>query len=248
MNIKTSVIILTNNEQDNIGKCMSSVAWSDEIIIIDDYSNDKTTQIAQSRGAKVFKRRLNNDFSSQRNFGLKKAKNNWVLFLDADEILTAFLSEEIVRRLKNINPGVSGFCFKRTDHFINQWLKHGETSNVRLLRLAKKNSGSWIGKVHETWQIKGETEEFSNPILHHPHKNLTSLYEKINFYTGIRAKELSNKGVKSTLFQIVVYPVGKFIQNYVLRKGFRDGTAGMVFAISMSFHSFLVRVKLWQKN
>ena len=245
--MKISVIIITKNEQDNIGKCIDSIAWADEIVIIDDYSSDKTIQIAQSRGARVFKRKLNNDFSLQRNYGLKKAKNNWVLFLDADEIITTSLSKEIVRRLKNISLDVSGFYFKRKDYFVNQWLNYGETSSVKLLRLAKKNSGFWIGKVHEVWETKGETKEFSNPILHYPHKNLTSLYEKINFYTEIRAEELWKKGAKSSLFQIIAYPVGKFFQNYIVRQGYKDKTAGMVIALSMSFHSFLVRVKLWQK-
>jgi glycosyltransferase involved in cell wall biosynthesis len=244
--MKISVVIITKNASKTISACLNSVAWADEIIVIDDYSDDDTIKIAKSRGAIVFKRELNNDFSSQRNFGIKKTKNNWVLFLDADEIIPTSLSKEIVRRLKFAPPNISGFYFFRKDYFINHWLNHGETAGVKLLRLAKKNYGLWQGKVHETWQIKGDTEQFKKPILHYPHKDLATLYRKINHYTDIRAEELKEKNITTNLFEIIFYPLAKFIQNYVFKKGYKDGTAGAVFALSMSFHSFLVRAKLWQ--
>jgi len=246
--MKISVVIIAKNASKTLVSCLNSIAWVTEIIIIDDYSKDDTARVAKSRGARVFKRKFNNDFSSQRNFGLKKAKCDWVLFLDADEKIPTPLSREIVRRLKIVPDCVSGFYFFRKDFFLNRWLSHGETANVRLLRLARKNSGSWQGKVHETWQVKGETRQLKNPILHYPHKNLVSLYRKINHYTDIRAEELKNKGITTNLFEIIAFPLGKFIQNYLFRQGYKDGTAGIVLALSMSFHSFLVRAKLWQKT
>jgi len=250
-----SVVILTRNEEKNIGECIKSVKLVPlvrEILVVDDCSTDKTAIIAKRRGAKVYKRSLNGDFASQRNFGLEKAKNEWVLFLDADERISPLLAREIVRRLKKANKkDICGFYFSRQDFFINRWLKFGETAKVRLLRLGKKSSGIWQGKVHETWQIKGRKEEFKNPLLHFSHPNLTETLTKINLYTSLRAKELKEQGVKANWLTIIAYPLAKFLKDYFFYQGFRDKTAGAVFAILMSLHSFLVRGKLWllwQKN
>jgi glycosyltransferase involved in cell wall biosynthesis len=249
---RVSAVILTKESEERIGSLIDSLSWCSEIILVDDCSKDNTIKIAKSRGARVFKRRLDRDFAAQRNFGLQKANFDWVLFLDSDEHLSPALTKEIVRRLKFAKKkDVVGFCFKRKDFFINQWLNYGETAGVKLLRLGKKNAGSWKGKVHETWEIKGKILEMKNPILHYPHKNLTTVLEKINFYTSIRAQELYQKGVKTNVFQLVIYPWLKFLKDYFWLQGFRDGTAGMVFSLIMSLHSFLVRAKLyllWQRK
>jgi len=246
--MKLSAVILTNNEEKNIARCIDNLRWCNEIIVIDDFSKDKTAKIARGRGAAVFKRKLSNNFAAQRNYALNKARGNWIMFVDADEIISSSLSREIVRRLKKVNKNTFGFYFSRKDFFINRWLNFGETSQVKLLRLARKNSGIWKGKVHETWQIKGNTEEMKNPILHYPHKNITGALEKINYYSSLRAQELCSQGIKTNVFEIVSYPLAKLFINIIWYQGHRDGMAGLVFALIMSFHSFLVRTKLWLLN
>lgn len=246
-----SAVILTKNEEQNIKKCLESIRWCDEIIIIDDNSFDRTLEIAKKYKTIIYTNHLNNDFSTQRNLGLSKAKNEWVLFVDADEIVSDALAYEISNavELKDQNlRNFSGFYIKRLDRIWNKTLRHGETGNIQLLRLGKKSFGIWEGKIHEKWKINGLVGKLTNPILHYPHQNLDGFLNEINFYTDIRASELKDKKTKVFFLSILLYPLGKFVINYIFKRGFLDGMQGLVFALSMSVHSFLVRGKLWMLN
>lgn len=240
-----SAVILTKNEQENIEDCLKSLQRCDEIIVVDDYSEDNTRMIAKTLGAKVFLHHLDNDFSQQRNFALKQAQGEWVLFIDADERISSALASEI--KYKVLSSKYKGFYLKRHDFFGGKWLKHGETAKVKLLRLGKRRAGEWKRKVHETWEIKGKLGELKNPILHYPHQTISEFLESINFFSTLHAEVLFKEGVKTNTFQIIVYPLGKFFQNYFLRLGFLDGTPGLIVALMMSFHSFLARAKLYLK-
>jgi glycosyltransferase involved in cell wall biosynthesis len=246
-----SVVILTKNEEKNIEGCLESVAWCDEKIIIDDHSIDKTVDIAKKKGAKVLSHAMHNDFSEQRNYGLSKASGDWVLFIDADERVSSALWYEIMQHTSESLDDYAGFYIKRLDTMWGKVLRHGETGNIVLLRLAKKNTGKWEGKVHEQWKIQGKTLLLKNPLDHYPHPAVSEFLREINFYTDLRAEELFRRKVKSHWLSILAYPKAKFVLNYFFKGGFLDGLAGFVFALMMSFHSFLVRSKLWlmwQKN
>lgn len=238
-----SAIVLTKDEEKNIEECLETLRWCDEVIVIDDYSEDKTREIARKLGARVFKHHLNNNFAKQRNFGLKKAKGEWVLFVDADERITPELAKEIKQEVKKDER--HAFIFKRQDFFMDKPLKHGETANVKLLRMAKKN-GEWQRTVHEVWETKWETKTLKNPILHYPHSSISKFLEEINFHSTLHAQALKQEGVKFSLFRLIFNPLGKFFQNYILRLGFLDGMPGLIVALMMSFHSFLARAKLYQ--
>ena len=242
-----STVILTKNEENNIVDCLDSVSWCDEILIVDDFSTDRTLEVVRNYGprVKVFQRRLENDFSSQRNFGLTKSRNDWVLFIDADERLSNSLKGEIQDLLEDKNIKENGFYIKREDVIWGKNLKHGETGNIRLLRLGRKNKGKWSGKVHEVWNMEGGKGNLKNFLYHYPHPTIEEFLREINGYTDLRARELHEKGVTVKPWQIVVYPLAKFKLNFILKLGFLDGVEGLVFAIMMSLHSFLVRGKLW---
>jgi len=238
-----SAVVLTKNEEKNIVDCLESLSWCDEIIIVDDDSEDRTAEISKKFSAKVFIRNLNSDFSKQRNYGLEKANGDWILFIDADERVSKKLKEEIESKIKNDKS--SGYLIKRTDTIWGRKLKYGETGNIVLLRLARKNNGKWEGKVHEEWKIEGKIDILKSHLDHYPHPTISEFLKDINYYTDLRAKELFEKGVRSDFISILFYPVTKFLSNYFLKLGLLDGLQGLVFAIMMSFHSFLVRGKLW---
>ena len=243
-----SAIILTKNEEKNIVDCIDSLKWCDEIILVNDNSEDRTIELAEKAGANVFKRLLNNDFSGQRNYGLLKTNNDWALFIDADERVSEALATEIIGSLRQdlaASDSFDGFNIKRTDYMWEKELKHGETGNIKLLRLAKKGKGKWRGKVHERWEINGKIGELKNPIMHYPHQTIKEFLKEINFYTDLRAEELYARRIKSNWFSIIFYPKAKFFQNYFIKLGFLDGVEGFILAMLMSFHSFLVRGKLW---
>jgi glycosyltransferase involved in cell wall biosynthesis len=242
-----TAVVLTKNEEKNIKECLESIKWCDEIILIDDESKDKTVKIAQNYKAKVFVNPLKNNFATQRNFGLKKAIGDWVFFIDADERVSEALWFEIMQHTNSSISDVSGFYIKRKDIIWGKELKFGETGNTKLLRLARREAGEWVGHVHEEWAIKGKKVTLKKELIHYPHQSVKEFLSEVNYYTDLRADELYRKGIKGSWIIIVLYPVGKFIKTYVAQQGFRDGVPGLITALMMSFHSFLVRSKLWNK-
>jgi glycosyltransferase involved in cell wall biosynthesis len=242
-----TAIILTKNEEDTIIDCIEALTFCDEVILIDDFSTDNTVSLARSYKnipVTVIQRKLNENFSDQRNFGLAQAKSEWVLFVDADEIVSKKLSQEIEKSLSE-DTKINGYNIPRKDIVLGKELNFGETGSMRTIRLAKKNAGKWEGVVHEQWNISGTVGSLENYLTHQPHKNISEFLTKINVYTTLRANELYVQKKKSNLFQILIYPFAKFIKNYILFKGYKDSTAGFVHAMLMSFHSFLVRGKLY---
>lgn len=238
-----SVVILTRNNAATIKEILTNVSFADEVILIDDHSTDDTASCAAAMGAVVYTRALDHDFAAQRNFGLSKASGDWVLFVDSDERVSAPLAREIREAVNHLD--VSGMYVKRRDWMWGRALRHGETDSVRLLRLAKKGSGVWRRPVHEVWEVTGVVGTLSEPLDHFPHPNVAQFLQDIDQYSTINAMHYRSLGMKSSWWQIIAYPVGKFIWNYYLRRGFLDGMPGMIMAVMMSFHSYLTRAKLW---
>jgi len=245
---KFSVVILTRNEEKNILDCLESIKGTDEIIVIDDNSKDRTEEVIKTfdKQIKIYKRALSGDFSAQRNFGLLKAKNEWVLFLDADERVPRELFHKINSALTDNK--FDGFLIERRDIMWGRELKFGEAGNIKLLRFAKKNKGKWEGKVHEKWDIKGAVGELDNPLMHYPHQTISEFLSEVSLYSTIRANELKQAGIKVSAIDIILYPKLKFLLNYFVKLGFMDGLPGLTVALMMSLHSFLVRSKLWLLN
>lgn len=278
-----SAVVLSHNDCLNIERTLQSLIWCDEIIVVDDFSSDKTLETVHKVCKdikfvpyKVFQRTLNDDFSAQRNFGLAKATGEWVLFVDSDEVVSKNLANEIkqvtstsssrvppLTRDVAISPDcgacpernegstsprndkLNGYYIKRQDFLFGKWLRYGETAGTKLLRLAKKDAGTWVRPVHEVWNIKGPTGVLKHPLLHFPHPNVAQFLSKINHYSTLNAQYFYKTNAPSHAWQILVYPKAKFFLNYIIRLGFLDGTQGFIFAILMSFHSFLTRGKLW---
>lgn len=257
MSISITAVVLTKNEEKNIGDCIKSLSSFDEILIIDDYSKDKTIGIIEglkNKKVRIIQHALNGDFSQARNLGLKKAHNEWVMFIDADERVSDSLAYEIsnaVYQSTDLRLGKkNGFYIKRKDFMWGRELEYGE-SGIKILRLVKKNEGKWEGKVHEVLKVKGKVGSLNNYLIHFPHTKISDFLKEINFYTDIRAENLYSKKVRVYWWSIISYPLGKFMVNYLFKKGFLDGMPGFVHALIMSLHSFLARGKLylmWDKS
>lgn len=237
-----SAVVLTKNEEKNLKDCLETLRWCDEILVIDDNSTDKTSEIAKKFGAQVFTHSLNNNWAQQRNFGLEKAKEEWILFIDADEVIPPDLKKEITLAVKN--KTMAGYYLRRQEFFNGKALKYGETAHY-LLRLGRKGKGKWQREVHEVWEIKGEIGKLKNPLFHYSHPTLTEFIEHVNRFSTLHAQLLLKEGVKPSLWRIIANPLAKFMQNYFFRLGFLDGTPGIIVALMMSFHSFLARAKLY---
>ena len=245
-----SLLLLTKNESENLKK---NFKWLDEcktineIIVVDDNSTDNTIEIAKSlatkkRSVQIYNRELAGDFSAQRNFAISKTTNNLVFWLDADE----YPSKKLIRFLNHIDKHqYKNYSFKRQDIFLGYTLKYGETAYLKFTRLFNKKYGMFKGKVHENWVSTKNTRETQFIIHHISHKTLKSFIEKIDFYSTIRSQELFNQKKSTNIFEIIFFPIGKFLQNYIFRLGFLDGTPGIIMALCLSFHVFLNKSKLW---
>ncbi len=240
---------MSKNEEKSIVKTLESISFSNEIILVDNDSSDQTVEIAKEHKAQIYERNLDNDFSRQRNFGLEKAKGDWVLFIDADEVLSQELTDEIKKIITNESSSKSAYYLKRRDFWWGRELRYGEVKKVRqegLIRLVKKGSGQWQGLVHERFVITGQTGRLRGFINHYPHQTISSFLSDINFYSTLRAKELVQQKKRAFIITILLYPLGKFIHTYFIQLGFLDGAPGFTYAFLMSFHSFLVRAKQYQ--
>jgi glycosyltransferase involved in cell wall biosynthesis len=248
-NINISLVILTKNESENI---QNNFGWLkdcpkiNELICIDDFSDDDTIkqiEKLQSKNLSVlfYRRGLDNNFSSQRQFGIEKASNDMILWLDADETPDVKLIEFI----NHIDTDQYNYSFNRLDTFLKKELHHGETANQSFLRLFNKKSGQFVGQVHEKWVSSTPTKPENLIIHHHAHTTLKEFFTKINFYSDIRSHELFSQKISTNVFEIIFYPKAKFIYNYFILGGFLDGTPGIIFALGMSLQSFLSKAKLW---
>jgi len=245
--MKISAGIITKNEEKNIERCLNSVKFCDEIVVIDDFSTDKTVEVAKKFGASVIQRKLDGNFASQRNFCFEQCSGEWVIFLDADEEITPELKNEILKKVKD--EEIDAYYIKRRDRWWGRWLRFGELWRVYhggLLRLVRKNSGKWKGSVHEEFKTAKSTAKLNSFLNHYPHADVKSFIKKINHYSNLRARELYDTKTRFSILQIIFYPFLKFVLNYFILLGFIDGPAGFTYAFLMSFHSFLVRAKLYQ--
>lgn len=245
--MKFSAIVLSKNSQKTLEQCLNSLSWVNEVLLIDDFSSDNTLAIAkQFSNLRVYQQDLNNDFSQQRNFAVRKAQGEWLLFIDSDEYLTKELSQEIKTNISLVNK--KAYFLKRQDIFLQKKLKFGETSRVKLLRLIKKDLANWVGSVHEKIDYKGEYGLLKNYLIHNHNISLTSFIKRINWYSSLVAEEKIKQNQKFSYFEFFFFPLGKFMQNYFLRLGFLDGMPGFIMSFIMSLHSLLVRVKIYDKN
>lgn len=245
-----TLIVLIKNEEENLKKWkwINKLKKINEVIIVDDESTDNSTKIinyifSKHISIKIFKRKLNNNFAAQRNFGISKATNDWVFFLDADESP----SPKLINFL-NVTNLVENYCYSFNRYLIyqNNILYHGISATDKPIRLFNKNYGKFCGSVHEIWSNNKKIINIKQPLFHYSFLNLKTFLNKLNIYSTIRANELFIKKTKFSPFDIFLYPIAKFFQNYFWHLGFIDGIPGLITCLSLSFYSFLARSKLWQ--
>jgi len=237
MNPPLTIVIL--HHQDLLAQTLKSALFADEIIIIHDQKSVYPPPDLKNKKIKLFSRPLDS-FANQRNFALKKARNNWLFFLDADEIISPALAREIC---SSINAShYSGFFVRRYDFFYGQKLVYGEIKNINLLRLAKKKTGLWQRQVHETWHIKGRVGDLKHPLIHRRKNLTTSFLDRFVLYSPLDAQGLDKENKPFSYFRLFFYPLAKFFKNYFVNFGFLDGTLGLFHAYLISLQSLTVRI------
>jgi len=248
LNCSISAVVLTNNSEKTLNRCLNSLTWCNEIIVIDDYSLDNTVKLAKKYTDHIYRKKLLNDFSSQRNFGIKKTLSNWVIFVDSDEYVTQKLSNEIKSTISNPFLKIDGFSLKRKDYFLNHEMKYGPSGKNYIIRGIKKGSGKWINKQPEELQIRGEVIQLKNKLIHKRQENLLDYFNKIIYYSKLESQARFQNGENSNLWKILFEPLNTFLKTYIFMFGFLDGIFGLILCYMLLINKFLVYSNLWNLN
>lgn len=239
-----SVTIITKNEALNIEACLRSVAFADDIIVLDSGSTDETVRLAVSMGAKVSERVDWMGFGIQKNRALALATSEWVLSIDADERLSVELQSEIQKVLEN--PTANAYCFPRLSSYCGQYMRHSGWYPDNVTRLFRRDSASFSDEIiHEKLVVKGKAKHLRNCLLHESFQNFETVLDKINRYSTAGAQSLLSKGETSSFSKALGHGLWAFIRTYFLQRGFFDGWMGLALAISNAEGTYYRYLKLW---
>jgi glycosyltransferase involved in cell wall biosynthesis len=236
---KLSVVIITFNEEKNIGRCLASVRdIADDIVVLDSFSTDNTEAICKSYDLQFIQRAWEG-YSASKNFANAQAKYDWILSLDADEALTTEL-ENILLDMKT-HDALQTASFNRLTNYCGSWIKHSGWYPDKKLRLFNRSKSRWEGMIHEELTIPpGEQVlHIDHDLLHYSYYTLDDHLKQIEKFTDIASKDLFNKGKKPGAYKLVANAIAKFISHYFLNLGFLDGKAGFAIARYSGYATYL---------
>ena len=246
MNI--SAVIITFNEEKNIADAIESVAWANEIIVVDSDSSDQTRDIATASGAKVLTRKWEG-FASQKQFAIDQAANDWVFSLDADERVSSQLREEILA-LKNSGFLADGYKIPRLSIYMDRPIRHGGWYPDRQLRLFNRKKGRWKDLlIHESVKMNdgSQTGSLAGDIMHYSVENAEHHHLMIGErYAPLAAKQMFDNGRRTSPLKIAIAGPAAFVRSYFLKAGFLDGLPGFAIAKFAAQHAFLKQIILWE--
>ena len=242
---KLTVTVITRNEAANIDAALASVAWADEIVVVDAESTDDTVAIARRRGARV-EITAWAGYSAQKNHAASLASHDWILSLDADERVSDPLASEIQSLLRT-EPPHRGYRVPRISYYLGRWIRGTDWYPDYQLRLYDRRAGEWNGRpVHESIALRGAPGRLQNDLQHFPYRNISHHLQTIDRYTTLAAEQMRAERRIPSMVAVVLHPQFAFLRNYVLRGGFRNGSAGLVVSMLNSCYVFLKLAKAWE--
>jgi len=241
-----SGVVICLNEADRIGRCLESLSFCDEIVVVDSGSLDGTREIARRYTTAL----IEQDFLGyvkQKNFALERAKNDWVICLDADEALSPELVANIRGALARNDGSVAGYSLDRVTHYLGVWHDRGEWYPDWQLRVFRRSRGRWGGlDPHDRVELEGRVERLPGRLLHWNYRNLSDHIQTMDRFSARMARSLADSGVRFRLRDLVFRPPARFLKSYVLRQGFRRGIPGLVVSVAGAYYVFMKYAKLWE--
>jgi glycosyltransferase involved in cell wall biosynthesis len=245
-----SVVLIARNEASRIRRCLESVRWADELIVVDHHSTDDTVAICREYGARVFSRDMCAGFGEQKNYAIAQASRPWILSLDADEEVTPALRDAIQRALSDPN-GYVGFRMPRLTAYLGRFIHHCGWYPSPVLRLFQRGHGRFTDAlVHEELIVDGPVGDLAADLLHHSYDSLSDHLRKLDLYTTYDARMLVRRGVRLTPVTAPWLLLGKpalvFLRKFLWQRGFREGLHGLVLCGMAAFVTFVNYAKLWE--
>lgn len=246
--VKISAVIIAFNEESKIADAISSLQLADEILLVDSESTDKTREIAEKLGAKIISQKWLG-FSKQKQFAVDNAEHDWIFSLDADEVVSDDLKEEILR-LKNSNNLADGYKIPRLSFYMDRPIRHGGWYPDWQIRFFDRRKGKWKDVlIHESVEVDGRVEKLSGDILHYSVEDAAHHHRMIGErYAPLAAEQMFLRGRKTSPLKIATAGLTSFLQTYILKGGFLDGLAGFAIAKFAAHHAFLKHLMLWEKQ
>jgi glycosyltransferase involved in cell wall biosynthesis len=242
---KLSVTVITKNEAADIGDALASVAWADEIVVVDSRSTDDTVNIARRYTDRLVVRDWPG-YVDQKNHAASIASHDWILSLDADERVSPALADEI-RSTMTGEPTAAAFRIPRVTWYLGQWVRTTDWYPDYQTRLYDRRAAQWTGRyVHEAVTIHGTLGQLRGELRHYAYHDITDHLETIDRYTTAAAHQMYEGGRRSGFFGVACHPPLAFLRNYVAKGGLRDGMPGLVISALNSYYVFLKFAKLWE--
>ena len=242
-----SAIIITKNEADNIADALESVAWIDDIVVVDSGSSDDTVAIARRYTDRVTIREWEG-YGIQKNHAAGLAAHDWVFSLDADERVSPELAQEI-QHVIGAGPTVQGYRVPRTTRYLGRWIRSTDWYPDRQLRLYDRRAARWNARyVHESVTVEGRVGRLRSDLHHLAYRDLSHHLATIDRYTTLAARQMEADGRRAGWRDLIVHPPLVFLRNYVLRRGVRDGAPGLIISLMNSYYVFLKFAKLWERQ
>ena len=234
------------NEADRLGDCLASLAFCDEVVVVDSFSTDDTVAIARAHGARVLQRAFEG-YRSQKHFAVEQAAHDWVLCLDADERVDDTLRASIQAERALGFEHAAGYRFARLSNYFGRFLRHGNAYPDRVLRLFDRRRGGWRGtrEIHEAASVDGPVQTLAGDLIHYPYRSLEQQLAKTQKYARMMAEHEFARGKRASLAKLVLAPAWRFWRGYLLRGGFRDGWHGLVYAYVRANYVRQKTVMLW---
>lgn len=241
-----SVCVIACNEEENLPRCLASVAFADDVVVVvDARSRDRTAALARDAGARVFVQPYEGNVE-QKNFALDRAAHDWVLALDADEAVSPALAGAIQEELAR-GPAAAGYELNRLTWHLGRWIRHGDFYPDWQLRLFDHTRGRWAGtNPHGRVRVDGPVARLAGDVEHYSYRDLADQVARIQEFSRVSAQAMFAQGRRARLYDWAVRPPLDFLRAYVLKQGFRDGFPGFAIAAATGFHSFLKWAKLWE--
>jgi glycosyltransferase involved in cell wall biosynthesis len=242
---RVTVTIITLNEAAHIADAIDSAAWADEVIVVDSGSVDDTLVIARAKGARTENRSWTG-YVDQKNFAAGLASNDWIFSLDADERIPQALASEI-RGVLSSEPLHGGYRVPRVTHHLGQWIRTTDFYPDFQTRLYDRRRAKWHGRhVHESVKVDGPPGQLTKELEHYSYRNLSDHLDRINGYSTLAARQMYESGRRANALHLLFHPPAAFLRNYILRRGFFDGTVGLTLSIVNAYSVFLKFAKLWE--
>ena len=242
---RVTVTIITLDEAAHIADAIDSAAWADEILVVDSGSVDDTLAIARAKGARTESRAWTG-YVDQKNFAAGLASHDWILSLDADERIPAALASEI-RAVLSTEPPHAGYRVPRVTFHLGRWVRTTDFYPDYQTRLYDRRKARWQGRyVHESVTVDGQPGQLTQELEHYSYRDLSDHLDRINAYTTLAARQMHESGRRAHAVDLLIHPPAAFLRNYVLRRGFLDGMAGLVLSIVNAYSVFLKFAKLWE--